>query len=198
LVGVADIHQFLEEGEIFACVKPVDSPAIFLEGEILISRSPVIHPGDVRIVRAIGKPPPGSCFEKEPLQNTVVFATKGAFFCLVSVGLFDKYFIRIKASSIYGTFTGTISTKQKAHKTKLSGGDLDGDQYCLIPLNDMPEFRPKKIHKAAGYEPAKRKLLDRPATTQDIAQFVMEYINSDVRINIFCYLYSLKISSLSE
>lgn len=40
-------------------------------------RSPVIHPGDVQLARAIGKPPMGSCFEHEPLLNTVVFPTKG-------------------------------------------------------------------------------------------------------------------------
>ncbi|THU94827.1 RdRP-domain-containing protein [Dendrothele bispora CBS 962.96] len=146
LVGVADIHQFLEEGEIFACVKPNDSEAIFLEGPILISRSPVIHPGDVQIVHAIGKPPEGSCFATEPLQNTVVFATKGS----------------------------------RPLPSMLSGGDLDGDQYCLLPLDIMPEFKPSKIYPSASYEPAPRKTLDHPATTRDIAEFVIEYINSDL------------------
>ena len=37
----------------------------------------MIHPGDVQIVRAIGSPPPGSPFEKEPLPNAVVFSIKG-------------------------------------------------------------------------------------------------------------------------
>jgi RNA-dependent RNA polymerase len=78
LVGVADEYKFLQEGEIFACVKPYTGGTIYLEGDILISRSPTIHPGDVQIVRAIGRPPPGSPFEKEPLPNTVVFNTKGA------------------------------------------------------------------------------------------------------------------------
>jgi RNA-dependent RNA polymerase len=78
LVGVADVHQFLEDGEIFACVKPIESPeAIYLEGPVLISRSPTIHPGDVQIAHAIGRPPPGSCFESEPLPNTIVFSVKG-------------------------------------------------------------------------------------------------------------------------
>lgn len=78
LVGIADVHQFLNPREIFACIKSSNSSAIvYLEGPILISRSPTIHPGDVQIVHARGRPPPGSCFEHEPLQNTVVFATKG-------------------------------------------------------------------------------------------------------------------------
>lgn len=52
LVGVCDVHGFLEEGEIFACVKAIDSQKLsFLEGPILISRSPVIHPGTSNIFR---------------------------------------------------------------------------------------------------------------------------------------------------
>jgi RNA-dependent RNA polymerase len=78
LVGVADIHEYLEEGQIFAFVKdPNSHETIYLEGPTLISRSPTIHPGDVRIVQAIGKPPSGSCFQSEPLANTVVFSVKG-------------------------------------------------------------------------------------------------------------------------
>ncbi|KAH9857867.1 RdRP-domain-containing protein [Lenzites betulinus] len=77
LVGVADVHGYLEEGEIFVCI---DSPegVCYLEGRTLISRSPTIHPGDVQVVQAIGRPPPGSPFERESLRNTVVFSTKGS------------------------------------------------------------------------------------------------------------------------
>jgi RNA-dependent RNA polymerase len=77
LVGVADAHSFLGPEEIFACVKEPYGRAMYLQGPILISRSPTIHPGDVRIVHAIGEPPKGSCFDKEPLKNTVVFSVKG-------------------------------------------------------------------------------------------------------------------------
>jgi hypothetical protein len=83
LVGVADVHKFLGEGEIFACVKPIESPEpIYLEGPVLISRSPTIHPGDVQIANAIGRPPPGSCFQHESLPNTVVFSVKGDLLCM--------------------------------------------------------------------------------------------------------------------
>ena len=83
LVGVADVHRFLEPNQIFACVKPRDCAAFYLEGPVLISRSPVIHPGDVQIVHAIGQPPFGSCFAREPIPNTVVFSVLGRFplFC---------------------------------------------------------------------------------------------------------------------
>ncbi|KAH9064156.1 RdRP-domain-containing protein [Lactarius vividus] len=75
LVGVADVHRYLQEGEVFACVSVPESNLVrYLEGPVLVSRSPVIHPGDVQVVRAIGRPPPGSPFEMEPLVNTVVFS----------------------------------------------------------------------------------------------------------------------------
>lgn len=50
LVGVADVHGFLKEGEVFACFKhPKSGSTVYLEGRQLISRSPTIHPGDVSI-----------------------------------------------------------------------------------------------------------------------------------------------------
>lgn len=78
LVGVADVHGYLEEGEIFACVaRSDDEEPTYLEGLTMITRSPTIHPGDVQVVKAIGRPPPGTIFDIEPLTNTVVFSTKG-------------------------------------------------------------------------------------------------------------------------
>jgi len=79
LVGVADIHGYLKEGEIFACATTQETGSIhYLEGDVLISRSPIIHPGDVQVVRAIGRPPLESPFAKEPLMNTIVFSVKGS------------------------------------------------------------------------------------------------------------------------
>ncbi|KAF8912826.1 RNA-directed RNA polymerase 2 [Gymnopilus junonius] len=62
----------------------------------------------------------------------------------------------------------------------LGGGDLDGDVYNLIPLNELPEFSPEKIADPASYEAVPRKEVKHPSTMADVAEFVMEYINSDV------------------
>ena len=78
LVGVADIHGYLEEGEVFACATTETGSIHYLEGDVLISRSPIIHPGDVQVVRAIGPPPLDSPFKMEPLMNTAVFPVKGS------------------------------------------------------------------------------------------------------------------------
>ncbi|CAE6506582.1 unnamed protein product [Rhizoctonia solani] len=77
LVGIADEFNFLEEGTVYACLRDKNQPPIYLEGPYLITRSPTIHPGDVQVVRAIGRPPKGSPFDIEPLVNTVVFPCRG-------------------------------------------------------------------------------------------------------------------------
>ncbi|KAF8973725.1 RNA dependent RNA polymerase-domain-containing protein [Flammula alnicola] len=135
LVGIADVHKYLKAGEIFACIKPVNGKTEYLEGPVLISRSPTIHPGDVMIVNAIGRPQPGSCFHAEPLPNTVVFSVLG----------------------------------ERPVPSCLGGGDLDGDVV-----------RPRRQHPPADYDPAPKKMVDHPSTMADVANFVMEYINSDV------------------
>ncbi|KAN0128358.1 RNA dependent RNA polymerase domain containing protein [Lactarius tabidus] len=144
LVGVADIHHYLREGEVFACASIPESNSIhYLEGPVLISRSPVIHPGDVQVVRAIGRPPLGSPFEKESLVNTVVFSVNGT----------------------------------RPLPSYLGGGDLDGDTYNVTWLEDL---HPRQNLTPAAYDPAPRKQLDRPSTMDDVGDFVVDYISSDI------------------
>lgn len=76
LVGVADEDVCLQEGQIYACVQEKGKPRKYLSGRIAISRSPSIHPGDVQVVQAIGKPPPGA-ERLNALVNCVVFSVLG-------------------------------------------------------------------------------------------------------------------------
>ena len=62
----------------------------------------------------------------------------------------------------------------------LGGGDLDGDLYNLLPLDTMPGFRPRSVNEPASYDPAPKRLLDRPSNMRDVADFVVEFISSDV------------------
>jgi len=144
LVGVADVHRYLQEGEVFACVTIPETNSIrYLEGPVLVSRSPVIHPGDVQVVRAIGRPPIGSPFAEESLVNTLVFAVNGA----------------------------------RPLPSYLGGGDLDGDVYNITWFTDL---HPRQNWAPAAYDPATKKLLDRPSTMDDVADFVVDYISSDI------------------
>ena len=71
LLGVSDEYDCLEEGEIFATVyderKRIEH---CIEGQVLITRSPQVHPGDVQLVNAVRRP------ELNHLKNVVVFSCR--------------------------------------------------------------------------------------------------------------------------
>ncbi|CAE6411693.1 unnamed protein product [Rhizoctonia solani] len=84
LVGVCDEANYLRPRLIYACVQEFDqrsgvADVRYLEGRYLVTRSPVVHPGDAQVVWAIGKPPKDSPFygEGNHLPNMVVFSTRG-------------------------------------------------------------------------------------------------------------------------
>lgn len=80
LIGVADPYDYLREGEVYVCIaRGGGSDPVFLEGQILVSRSPTIHPGDVQVATAVGKPPSGTGLAS--LKNCLVFSTKGDVEC---------------------------------------------------------------------------------------------------------------------
>jgi RNA-dependent RNA polymerase len=59
----------------------------------------------------------------------------------------------------------------------LGGGDLDGDIFNLITL---PALHPPRTVAPAAYTPAPLKTLHRKCTIDDIADFVVDFINSDI------------------
>ena len=71
LLGVSDEYDCLAEGEIYATVyderKGTEQS---IEGQILITRSPQVHPGDVQLVTAVRRP------ELSHLKNVVVFSCR--------------------------------------------------------------------------------------------------------------------------
>ncbi|QRW18035.1 RNA-dependent RNA polymerase [Rhizoctonia solani] len=84
LVGVCDEDDYLRPRQIYACVQHFDqrsgkAEVRYLKGRYLVTRSPVIHPGDAQVVWAIGEPPVDSPFygEGNNLPNIVVFSSKG-------------------------------------------------------------------------------------------------------------------------
>ncbi|KAG2355838.1 RNA dependent RNA polymerase-domain-containing protein [Suillus spraguei] len=148
LMGVTDegpaYEKKLPPGKIYACIhKPEDSEPIWLHGPCMVSRSPVIHPGDVQQSYAIGKPPTDKLCLFSHLKNVVVFASTGAT-CLAN---------------------------------SLGGGDLDGDLYEIIqhPPLILPDH-----YDPASYPSGKPFTIERPSTIDDVCDFVVEYINSDV------------------
>ena len=71
LLGVSDEYNCLAEGEIFATVYDESKGTEqFIEGQVLITRSPQVHPGDVQFVTAVRRP------ELNHLKNVVVFSCR--------------------------------------------------------------------------------------------------------------------------
>ena len=68
-----------------------------------------------------------------------------------------------------------------------------GDEYRVTMLRSL---RPRRISAPANYTPAPKRLLDRPSTVQDIAEFVAEYIYSDVRRVSFVAKFRAKLNPL--
>ncbi|KAH8099527.1 RdRP-domain-containing protein [Cristinia sonorae] len=73
----------------------------------------------------------------------------------------------------------SVDAKGRSLASCLGGGDLDGDEYQIIQESTL---LPTKYSEPASYEGAGTRELNRPgeSTIDDICDFVVEYINSDV------------------
>lgn len=61
-----------------ACVQETNGRIEYMEGDIMISRSPTVHPGDARMVRAVGQLNPATAPSGlRALRNCVVFSCQG-------------------------------------------------------------------------------------------------------------------------
>jgi RNA-dependent RNA polymerase len=47
-------------------------------------------------------------------------------------------------------------------------------------VSQHAEIFPKKCYEPASYETAQRKMLDRSSTIDDVIDFVVDFVNSDV------------------
>lgn len=142
LFGIMDETGFLGEGEIFITFDKSNSqiarpPA---RGQVIVTRSPALHPGDVRVVRMVS-PPESSPLRK--LENCIVFSQKG----------------------------------ERDLPSQLSGGDLDGDLYNIIW--DV-EAMPKRMFHPADYPRVTPQPLNRQVTRDDIADFFINFMRTDV------------------
>lgn len=141
--GLRNVYK-LPAGQIYACIQnPYDSQPTWLEGLCLIARNPVVHPGDVQHVTAIGKPPQGYLCSFLDVVNAVVLPSQG----------------------------------KRALASCLSGGDVDGDQFVVIQCESLLAAT---HHPASKYAAAGVRTLDRECSVNDVCDFIVEYIQSDV------------------
>lgn len=142
LFGIMDETGYLEEGEIYVTFDNshdrIARPP--RRGPVLVTRSPALHPGDIKWVTMV-TPPKESPLRH--LRNCIVFSQHG----------------------------------ERDLPSQLSGGDLDGDLYSVIW--DAAAM-PKREFPAADYPRVIPQPLDRPVTRDDIADFFINFMKTDV------------------
>ncbi|KAJ9606772.1 hypothetical protein H2200_008781 [Cladophialophora chaetospira] len=74
LHGIMDETGVLEEGQIFCIVDEGGSPEVIAGKNLVISRSPALHPGDVRTVTGVRVPAESPLMQ---LRNCICFSSKG-------------------------------------------------------------------------------------------------------------------------
>ncbi|KAK0434561.1 RdRP-domain-containing protein [Armillaria borealis] len=73
LIGVSDEWDCLDEGQVYVTIfDPRTNERVAVEGRVLVTRSPQIHPGDVQFATAVRRP------ELNHLVNVIVFSCKGS------------------------------------------------------------------------------------------------------------------------
>lgn len=79
LVGVPDEDRLLEPDQVYACLRFPDQPEepVYLEGTVVVTRSPAMDPGDIRILQAVGKLPSKLNTRMRALENCLVLPTQG-------------------------------------------------------------------------------------------------------------------------
>lgn len=142
LFGIMDETGFVGEDEIYITFdksnRQITQPP--QEGPAIITRSPALHPGDIRVVKMVS-PPADSLLRH--LNNCVVFSQKG----------------------------------DRDLPSQLSGGDLDGDLYNVIW--DI-EALPTRMFEPADYPRVSPRPLGREVTREDIADFFINFMKTDV------------------
>ncbi|KAI0695361.1 RdRP-domain-containing protein [Cytidiella melzeri] len=71
LMGVPDETDSLSEGEVFCQIHPPHGKPQVITGQCVIYRNPCLHPGDVRVVKAV------DCPSLRHLRNVIVFNVRG-------------------------------------------------------------------------------------------------------------------------
>lgn len=64
----------------------------------------------------------------------------------------------------------------------LSGSDLDGDEYDLVALKSL---HPPSVYNPGKYDSVPRRMLDQACTIEDVADFVVDFINNDKYVFAF-------------
>ncbi|XP_019640069.1 PREDICTED: RNA-dependent RNA polymerase 1-like [Branchiostoma belcheri] len=141
MLGVLDETGTLKYGEVFVQyredITDKSSRTRVLTDNVVVTRNPCFHPGDVRKLTAVDVP------GLYHMVDVIVFPSKGP----------------------------------RPHPNEMSGGDLDGDEYFVTWYPDL--IFPGPNETPMDFTAQERKWLPR-VETQDIKDFIVEYIKNDI------------------
>lgn len=75
LHGILDETGFLSEGQVFCIVEIKGQPCVITGKDVLITRSPALHPGDIQLANAVNVPHSSPMMK---LRNCICFSQKGS------------------------------------------------------------------------------------------------------------------------
>jgi len=192
LLGVIDETNTLEEGEVYINIRQDNcspyknsnysennaSSSGVIEGNILVTKNPCLHPGDIKILRAVSLKSQNfnnpNNFNNNPLYhmiNVIVFSSKG----------------------------------ERPVQNEISGGDLDGDSYFVSWNRDL--LKSIKLKNIASMEDPKnesekskleKEIVKQEIKMKDIVNSYIEYMKNDTIAMIANYHIMLADKDLEK
>lgn len=149
----------MKEGELYCTV--FDDIALtpkreYVEGPVIITRNPCLHPADIRKMRCVG-----------PKEVEARFQIRG------EDNLFENY-VNCVIFPKKGDYPVT---------SQISGSDLDGDNFFiswdpeLIPVNDEPIYVIDAPLTSNGSSGGRSKTNSLEEAYQEMLNFFVEYLN---------------------
>ncbi|CAA6664758.1 unnamed protein product [Spirodela intermedia] len=174
MMGCLDETRTLEYGEVFVQVslrapEVATAPVWPLSlGEVIVSKNPCLHPGDLRTLLAVDVP------ALHHMVDCVVFPQKGER----SYIYMDHFDIPFFNSSLVSVLCNFFEIRRplcyrRPHPNECSGSDLDGDVYFV---SWDPELTPPRQVPPMDYTPVPQATLNRDVMIEDVEEYFANYI----------------------
>lgn len=159
VLGLTDDYQILGKEEIF-----VRAQGQIMCGVVLVYRNPIIHIGDIQTANAVNKDRLRKRMEEAGRPDVEIREVIDALLDMDNIVFFSQWDV-------------------PPLPNRLSGGDLDGDRFEIIPTGcPIWQDAQYRIEHPAPYEDGVSGARDKsinPFDINEVAKFVTEYIGND-------------------